>query len=49
MRILRNPEVYWIFWPNLLIAAAAGFLLYRFSLRGMEAWKLALLAGRRSA
>lgn len=45
MRILRNPEVYWIFWPNLLIAAASAFLLYRFALRGMEAWKLALLAG----
>lgn len=42
MRFMRNPEVFWVLVPDLLIAAATGVLLYRFASAGMPAWKLTL-------
>ena len=43
MHYLRNPEVAWVFWPDLLIAAASGFLLHRFARDG-QTWLVVLTA-----
>ncbi len=44
MRFLRNPEVFRVFLPDLLIAALATFLLYHFGKNGAPAWQIALIA-----
>lgn len=46
MRFLRNPEVFWVFVPDLLIAAITSVLLYRLSSQTdipVPAWKLTLI------
>lgn len=44
MHFMRNPEVRWIFWPNLLIASSSCILLYFLARDGsLTAGKLAVL------